>query len=58
MNLLRKIKRQKEKDKQINIKKTYGKKPKGICPKCKKHSLFMTNNNNETFCIRCDKRVK
>lgn len=57
-NALRKIKRNEEKEKMKEIKSTYGKKPKGICPNCKKHSLFMTNKENEVFCIRCDKRIK
>lgn len=53
----RKLKRQDEKKEQENIKKVYGKKPKGNCPKCKKHSLFFTNEKGETFCIRCDSIV-
>ena len=58
MSFLRKIERNKEKQKQNDIKKTYGKKPKGICPRCGKHSLFMTNKDGEVFCIRCDQIVK
>ena len=58
MSFDRKYKRLKEKKEQENIKKTYGKKPKGICPACNKHSLFMTNNKGEIFCIRCDNKVK
>ena len=57
-NMLRKFKRKKEKDKQINIRNTYGKKPKEICPKCKRKTLFMTNKDGEVYCIRCDNRVK
>ena len=57
-NMLRKFKRKEEKDKQINIKNTYGKKPKEICPKCKRKTLFMTNKDGEVYCIRCDNRVK
>ena len=57
-NMLRKFKRKEEKDKQINIRNTYGKKPKEICPKCKRKTLFMTNKNGEVYCIRCDNRVK
>lgn len=53
----RKLQRTKEKKELENIKKVYGKKPKGICPKCRKHSLFYTNKNNEMFCIRCDKII-
>ena len=56
--MLRKFKRKEEKDKQINIRNTYGKKPKEICPKCKRKTLFMTNKNGEVYCIRCDNRVK
>ena len=57
-NMLRKLKRKEEKDKQINIKNTYGKKPKEICPRCKRKTLFMTNKDGEVYCIRCDNRVK
>ena len=57
-NMLRKFKRKEEKDKQINIRNTYGKKPKGICPKCRRKTLFMTNKDGEVYCIRCDNRVK
>ena len=32
------------------IKNTYGKKPKGICPICKKHSIFVTNKDKEVYC--------
>ena len=56
-SLLRMIQREEEKKKLIEIRKTYGKKPKIICPKCKRKSLFMTNKNNEIFCIRCDSKV-
>ena len=57
MSFKRKLKRIKEKKEQINIKNLYGKKPKGICPKCKKHSIFMTNSEKEIYCIRCNQRV-
>lgn len=57
-SLKRKFERIKEKEEQNNIKNTYGKKPKGICPNCKKHSLFMTNKDKEVYCIRCNERVK
>ena len=57
-NMLRKFKRKEEKDKQINIRNTYGKKPKEICPKCRRKTLFMTNKDGEVYCIRCDNRVK
>ena len=57
-NMLRKFKRKEEKDKQINIRNTYGKKPKEICPRCKRKTLFMTNKDGEVYCIRCDSRVK
>ena len=40
-----------------NIQKTYGKKPKTKCPKCKKKSLFFTNNKSEMFCVRCDQKI-
>ena len=57
-NMLRKFKRKEEKVKQINIRNTYGKKPKEICPRCKRKTLFMTNKDGEVYCIRCDNRVK
>ena len=57
-NMLRKFKRKEEKDKQINIRNTYGKKPKGLCPTCRRKTLFMTNKDGEVYCIRCDNRVK
>lgn len=57
-NMLRRIKRLNEKKEQEEIHKTYGKKPKEVCPKCHKKSLFMTNDKGEVYCIRCDKRVK
>lgn len=53
----RKIRRQREIDELLNIKKLYGKKPKFICPRCHKKTLFMTNNKNEIYCIRCDRLV-
>ena len=53
----RKLKKQQELKEQQNIKNLYGKKPKGKCPKCKKHSLFFTNEKGQTFCIRCDNIV-
>lgn len=56
--MLRKIKRNKEKRELEDIRNTYGKKPKGICPICKRHSLFMTNKNKEVFCIRCDNMIR
>lgn len=56
-NFERKIKRQREIDELLNIKKLYGKKPKFICPRCHKKTLFMTNNKNEIYCIRCDQLV-
>lgn len=46
-----------EKQKLKNIHKTYGKKPKGKCPKCKRYSLFFTNEKGEIFCVRCDEMV-
>ena len=57
-NMLRKWKRHEEKNKQINIKNTYGKKPKGVCPRCKRKTLFMTNKDGEVYCIRGDSRGK
>jgi hypothetical protein len=56
-SLDRKVRRRKEKEEIINIKKVYGKKPKEMCPKCHKKSIFYSNNKKEVFCIRCDKRV-
>lgn len=58
MSFKRKLERIKEKEEQNNIKNLYGKKPKGICPKCKKHSIFMTNSEKEIYCIRCNQRVR
>lgn len=56
-NIERKIRKQREKDELLNIKKLYGKKPKFICPRCHKKTLFMANNKNEIYCIRCDQLV-
>ena len=56
-NSERKIEREKEKDKLKEIHNTYNRKPKEICPKCHKKSLFMTNSKNEVFCIRCNNLV-
>lgn len=56
-NLSRKLERQKEIKKIEEIRTTYNKKPKQVCPKCHKKSLFMTNSKKEVFCIRCDKQV-
>lgn len=56
-NIERKILRKKEKDKLKEIHNTYNRKPKEICPKCHKKSIFYSNNKKEVFCIRCDKRV-
>ena len=57
-SMLRQIKRAEEKKKLNEIRYTYGKKPKEICPKCKKHSLFMTNSKNEVYCICCNECIK
>lgn len=57
-NIERKIRKQREKDELLNIKKLYGKKPKFICPRCHKKTLFMANNKNEIYCIRCDQLVR
>ena len=57
-SFIRKLERVKEKHEQENIKKVYGKKPKGVCPNCKKQSMFFTNENGETYCMRCDALVK
>lgn len=56
-SLKRKIMRYNEKKQIENIKTLYGKKPKTECPHCHKKTLFMTNNKNEMYCIRCDKLV-
>lgn len=56
-NSERKILREREKEKLKEIHQTYNKKPREICPKCHKKSLFMTNSKNEVYCIRCDKLV-
>ena len=53
----RKILREKEKDKLKEIHNTYNRKPKDICPKCHKKSLFMTNSKKEVYCIRCNNLV-
>lgn len=57
-NSERKILRGREKDKLKEIHNTYNRKPKEICPKCHKKSLFMTNSKNEVFCIRCNNLVE
>lgn len=57
MSLERIVKRNKEKEKLKNIKMTYGKKPKGICPYCHNKTLFMKNEKEEIFCIRCNKQI-
>lgn len=46
-----------EKQKLKEIRNTYNKKPKEICPKCHEKSLFMTNSKNEVYCIRCNNLV-
>lgn len=56
-SLARKFERQREKDELVNIRTMYHKKPKTMCPKCKRKSLFMTNDKGEIFCIRCDQLV-
>lgn len=56
-NSERKILREREKDKLKEIHKAYSRKPKEICPKCHKKSLFMTNSKNEVYCIRCNNLV-
>lgn len=60
-NLIRKMERQnaiaEEKTKQKELKALYGKRPKQTCPRCKKQSLFFTNKDGETFCVRCDSKI-
>ena len=56
-NLIRKFSRQEEKDKQINLHKTYGKKPKCFCQKCKKKILFFTSKERNVYCVRCNQLV-
>lgn len=56
-NSERKILRGREKDKLKEIHNTYNRKPKEICPKCHKKSLFMTNSKKEVYCIRCNNLV-
>lgn len=56
-SLERKINRKREMDELLNIRNLYHKKPKSKCPKCKRKSLFITNNKGEIFCIRCDQLV-
>ena len=55
--MIRKIERNKEKLKLKELRKTYNKKPKQKCPKCGKKSLFYTNKDGETYCIRRDNSV-
>lgn len=57
-NMLRKIKRSQDKKEQINLRNTYGKKPKQICPRCHLHSLFLQNKDSEVYCVRCNNRIK
>lgn len=56
-NSERKILREKEKEKLKEIHNTYNRKPKEICPKCHKKSLFMSNSKRGVFCIRCNNLV-
>ena len=53
----RKILKKKKKDKLKEIHNTYNRKPKEICPKCHKKSLFMTNSKKEVYCIRCNNLI-
>jgi len=47
-----------EEDKKLKeIKTLYGRTPKEKCPKCHRRSLFMTNKDNEVYCVRCDSKV-
>lgn len=57
MGFQRQILKNKEIQELENIKSLYGKKPKEKCPICHKKSLFMTNDNGEIFCVRCDSKV-
>ena len=56
-NSERKILREREKNKLKEIHNTYNRKPKEICPKCHKKSLFMTNSKNEVHYKRCNNLV-
>ena len=57
-NIARKINRNKEKEELENIRKLYHKKPKQKCPKCKKRTLFFTNDKKEVYCIRCENMIQ
>ncbi len=52
-SVLRKIKRNKERDEVLN---RYGKKPKHACPKCGKLTLFQRKGKN-VICVQCKKVV-
>lgn len=56
-SLARIIERKREKEELRNIRNLYHIKPKKTCLKCKRKSLFMTNDKGEIFCIRCDQLV-
>lgn len=58
MSLERQLKRNKEKEELKKIHKIYGKKPKELCPRCHKKSLFLINKDNEVFCVRCNEVVR
>lgn len=57
-SLERTLRRNKEKKELQKMRELYNKKPKQKCPKCNKNSLFYTNKDGETFCLRCDNVVK
>lgn len=57
-SLRRKLERKAERDELKSIHETYNKKPKEVCPRCHKKSLFMTNDKGKVYCVRCDKQVK
>lgn len=57
MNLARSIKKEEEKKKLKEIRETYDKKPKNVCPRCHKRALFFINSKNEIYCVRCDNMV-
>lgn len=56
--LERKLRKNKEKKELLKIRELYNKKPKEKCPRCKKNSLFYTNKDGETFCLRCNNIIK
>lgn len=57
-NMLRRVRRNEDKKEIMIFRKTYNKKPKIKCPKCKKKTAFYTNTQKEVYCLRCNEKVK